>query len=205
MIFHALRRDLGDEQFWGTLRRVAREAAGKRFSWADWQAAFEKTSGRNLAGFFSQWLDQPGAPLLELGRGLHLDLQGRMRVSGVIRQKPGVDGFTWRLTVPVTAEYLDGSETVLVDVSGEETAFSMVVPSLPLRVMVDPDYHVFRRLGPEEMPPCLAVTLERPKILAIHPDGDEALAAAAHGRGPRAPRCSPPRRPPPSCRTAPAC
>lgn len=190
MFFHALRRDLGETAFWETLRRVAREHRGERFSWEDWRREFEESAQRGLAEVFQQGLDRKGAPLLELAETRVASDGGRTRVMGVLRQK-GVRGGAapWRLTVPVVVEHLDGREEVPVDLTGPETAFSIVVPSLPLRVSADPDHHVFRILGPEEVPACLAATLSRPKVVVVPAAGDEAsesfakflVAVAVHG------------------------
>jgi hypothetical protein len=179
MIFHALRRDLGDDAFWGTLRRVSKDARGKRFTWADWQREFEKTSQRNLDDFFKQALDRKGAPLFAIKEVAVAADNGRLRVSGTLTQTLAEGETPWRVTVPVVVEHLEGREESLVDCVSAETRFSVIVPSLPLRVTVDPDWHVFRRLAEDEVPPCLAATIGRPSKVFVYPDGDEALKAAA--------------------------
>jgi hypothetical protein len=179
MIFHALRRDLGDDAFWTTLRRVAAEDRGKRFSWADWQRAFEKTSERNLADFFAQALDRKGAPHFSVREVATTADGGRLVVSGTLTQTLAPGEAPWRVTVPVVVEHLEGREETLVDCASADTRFSVVAPSLPLRVTVDPDFHVFRRLAPEEVPACLAAAIGRPNKVVVYPDDDEALKAAA--------------------------
>jgi len=179
MIFHALRRDLGEDAFWGTLRRVSREARGKRFTWADWQREFEKTSERNLSEFFAQALDRKGAPVFALKEVAVSADGGRLRVAGTLVQVLADGEAPWRVTVPVVVEHLEGNEESLVDCTGAETRFSVIVPSLPLRVTVDPDWHVFRRLPADEVPPCLAATLSRPNKVFVYPADDAALKAAA--------------------------
>jgi len=179
MIFHALRRDLGDDAFWGTLRRVSHDARGKRFTWADWQREFEKTSERNLAEFFAQALDRKGAPHFVVSEVAVSADNGRLRVSGTLTQTLADGETPWRVTVPVVVEHLEGREENLVDCVSADTRFSVIVPSLPLRVVVDPDFHVFRRLEQEEVPPCLAATIGRPQKVFVYPDGDDALRAAA--------------------------
>lgn len=179
MFFHALRRDLGDEAFWTTLRRVAVEYRGKRASWDDWRREFEKTSKRNLAEVFAQALDRTGAPLFALSGAQVAADGGRLRVSATLVQRLAEGEAPWRVTVPVVVEHLEGVEETLVDCAGEETRFSVLVPSFPLRIVVDPDFHVFRRLAGDEIAPCLAATLARPQRVVVFPDGDEALAATA--------------------------
>ncbi len=179
MLFHMLRRDIGDEAFWGTLRRVSQTRRGQRFSWDDWRAEFETTSKRNLADFFTQWLDRTGAPLLMVEETETSADGGRMRVSATLRQVLREGEAPWTLSVPVSVEHLEGVEQSVIDTRGETTRFTVLVPSLPLRISVDPDFQVFRRLASEEVPPCLAAALERPRKIVIHPDDDAALAGVA--------------------------
>lgn len=179
MFFHALRRDLGDDAFWETLRRVARENRGKRFGWTDWQREFEKSSKRNLAATFAQGLDRTGAPLFAVRETEVSADGGRLRVAGTLAQVLAEGEEPWRVTVPVVVEHLEGVEETLVDCVGDTTRFSLIVPSLPLRVTVDPDFNVFRRLADDEVPACLAATIARPKKVVVYPDGDDAMKAAA--------------------------
>jgi hypothetical protein len=179
MLFHALRRDLGDDAFWGTLRRVAREHRGERFSWDDWRREFEATSKRNLAAWFEQALDRTGAPLLAIRETTVSADGGRLRVTGTLAQVLAEGEKPWRITVPVVVEHLEGREESLVDCVVADSRFSVLVPSLPLRVTIDPDFHVFRRLAADEVPPCLAATLAQAKKVIVYPDGDEPMKAAA--------------------------
>ena len=58
MVYHLLRRELGDELFWQGLQKLAADFSGRRASWQDLQSCFEGVSGRNLDRFFRQWLDR---------------------------------------------------------------------------------------------------------------------------------------------------
>lgn len=186
MLFHALRREVGDEAFWATLRRVSKTARGKRFSWDDWRREFETTSQRNLAQFFAQGLDRRGAPLFSVKDTVVSADAGRLTVSGTLVQTLREGEAPWRCTVPVVVEHLEGREETFVDCAAAETRFSALSPSLPLRITVDPDFHVFRRLADDEVPPCLAAMLGRPEKVVVYPDGDEPMKAAAEAAAARA-------------------
>ena len=61
-----------------------------------------------------------------------------------------------------------------MDVSKRRSSFSIEVPKIPLRLSLDPDDHLFRKLYPEEIIPGLNVMLEdREKIFVIPDHGDE--------------------------------
>ena len=61
MVFHMLRREIGDERFFAALRTLVREYGGKRAGWKDLEALFGKVAGRDLRSFFARWIKQPGA------------------------------------------------------------------------------------------------------------------------------------------------
>jgi aminopeptidase N len=63
-VLHMLEVELGDEAFFAGLRRYYREQVGRAATSDDLRAALEAESGRELAGFFRQWLDRPGCPEL---------------------------------------------------------------------------------------------------------------------------------------------
>lgn len=62
MVFHMLRRTLGEEPFWNGLRDLYRERLFLETSWGDLQAVFERRANRSLEGFFSQWVHRGRAP-----------------------------------------------------------------------------------------------------------------------------------------------
>ncbi len=61
MVFHMLRREIGDERFFSALRKLVSEYGGKRAGWKDLEALFGKVAGRDLRSFFARWVEQPGA------------------------------------------------------------------------------------------------------------------------------------------------
>ncbi len=61
MVFHMLRREVGDERFFAALRTLVHEYGGKRAGWKDLEALFGRVAGRDLRSFFARWIEQPGA------------------------------------------------------------------------------------------------------------------------------------------------
>ena len=61
MVFHMLRREIGDKAFFATLKRLVAVYAGQRVGWHDLETLFGKTSSRDLRAFFARWVEQPGA------------------------------------------------------------------------------------------------------------------------------------------------
>lgn len=149
MVFHMLRRWIGDQAFWEGLRAVAREKMGQEASWDDFADRLGRAAGEDLREFIRQWLDRPGAPVLRL-TGVTAERAGnRWRVSGALVQ----EGEVYDLRVPLRLEAGSGRvETVLV-VQSRQTPFSFEAPERPRRLSVDPEVDLFRRLDPTEIPP----------------------------------------------------
>lgn len=62
LLLHTLREKLGGDTFGAMMEAFGRANAGKPVTTAMFRAAAEKAAGKELAGFFDRWLDQPGLP-----------------------------------------------------------------------------------------------------------------------------------------------
>ena len=104
MVFHMLRRELGEAIFWRGIRTLVARYSGRYAGWKDVEQVFAETSGRELRWFFAQWVERAGAPV-------------------------------------------------------------------PKGVRSDPDYHVFRRIPREALPPMLNLVVTDPVRTVIVPSG----------------------------------
>ena len=68
MVFHMLRRTVGDALFYQSLRRFYKDEIWNEANWKDIQSIFEVTCMKDLSWFFEQWINQAGAPFIELGK-----------------------------------------------------------------------------------------------------------------------------------------
>ncbi len=176
-IFHMLRGEIGDEAFWRGIRTFWDNHAFGTADWGDLRAAFEKASGRDLGGFFAQWLERPGAPALTLAAATaEPDGDGRWRTTVRLTQPaPG-----WDVRVPLVIETEAGPQRVHLDLAGTEGAASYPTMAKPTAVAVDPETELFRRLAPGEAPPTFRdVTLAEEAGVLIAAEGDAAEAAKA--------------------------
>jgi aminopeptidase N len=169
MVFHMLRRIVGKDLFFASLRKFAAQYGGQQASWEDIKKIFEETSGKKLDRFFSQWLDRPGGPQIALE---HVNVQitsNGYTVTGNVVQ----EGDIYQLLLPVELD--DGSmkRRLFLEVNKKRSSFSMEVPKIPLKLTLDPDDHLFRRLPPEEIVPALNALLEDREKVIVSDQGDE--------------------------------
>ncbi|MGD9366007.1 MAG: M1 family aminopeptidase [Desulfobacteraceae bacterium] len=151
MVFHMLRRSVGDEAFWQTLREIYRRHRFQAIAWSDIQTAFEHRTGHSLDRFFSQWVRRSGAPQLALKDVTVAPEADGFNVRGaVVQQKPYFD-------VSMTLTLTAGPDKVSqnIQVSGSQTPFSFMVTRRPTQLAADPDVDLFRRLWPQEVPPTI--------------------------------------------------
>lgn len=176
MVFHMLRRRVGEERFWETLREVFQTHKFQAASWADFQAAFQKAHEESLDAFFRQWIQGPGAPVVSLDSVSSTSETGEWIVSGRLRQNaPG-----WDLRVPVLLETEKGDRRETVALTETEAEFRFAVEDKPIRLSVDPDADVMRRLHPQEVPPTVNRLKGSETVLVVVADSaSPALAQTA--------------------------
>lgn len=148
MVFHMLRQLIGDQAFWNGLKEIARQGRGKRYAWSDLQHHFEQVSARKLGFFFQQWIDRSGAPQLELSNVKMDPVNGGWQVAGRLRQDEPV----FDLTIPLRLTTDDRVYRQQVLLHGAQTGFAFKVADRPTGLAADPDYNLFRRLFPQEIP-----------------------------------------------------
>jgi aminopeptidase N len=66
MVFHMLRREIGDAAFFGGIRTLVAQRGGTYANWADLSRAFSDSARQDLRWFFTQWVDRAGAPELRV-------------------------------------------------------------------------------------------------------------------------------------------
>lgn len=176
-LFLMLRDMLGDEAFDRGIRLVWERHRFRQAGWSDLRAAFEEASGRDLAGFFDQWVTRTGAPALRLVEATATRRGERYALAVRIAQGEPA----YRLDVPVVVETTEGRVRRTIPLAGGEAAGTIDLDARPLSVAVDPEYRLFRRLAPGEAPPILRdVTLDPATRLVLagpHQDLGRALAS----------------------------
>ncbi|QID18353.1 M1 family metallopeptidase [Nitrogeniibacter mangrovi] len=154
MLVHMQRRHMGDAAFVAALRQLWQR---HRFSTAtmDDVAAALNPDGSGTA-FAPIWRNTAGAPQIAIA-GLDVTPQaaGGQRLD--LRLQQTQSGAAYPLSVPVTVQLADGSRDDLsLDFTGKSARLQQHYASAPVRVDVDPQFDVFRRLDPGEQPSALA-------------------------------------------------
>ena len=163
MVFHMLRRQLGDDAFQGALRDLYRDRLFKATSWTDIQKAFEARGQRSLKDFFDQWVFHNGAPRFYLDAVQARRTDGIWQIEGrIVQESPQ---FSFDLDLLLESDGQTDSRTIRI--SDKETPFQIVSKSMPLRLVADPASHIMRRLFPIEIPPAINAIKSSSSVLAV--------------------------------------
>lgn len=163
MVFHMLRRQLGEEAFWGALRDLCRHRMFKATSWKDIQNAFEQRGHRSLDEFFDQWVHHKGAPRFYLDAVQSIPTGSSWEIKGVIVQDDPLFSFDLDLLLDCRGQTISTN----LRISGKETPFQLVSNGMPLRLIADPDYQILRRLFPVEIPPAINAIKNSSALIAV--------------------------------------
>jgi hypothetical protein len=179
MFFHMLRLELGDDTFRRGIREFYKQYKFRSATFTSIRTSFETVSGKDLQPEFEQWVARAGAPVLRLGDVMAKKHGDQYLVTVMIKQvQPGK---VYRLHIPVavTQEGQDQALQTSVDMSGRDQVMTIAVPARPLRLDIDPEFDLFRRLDREEIPPAISQALGAKKMLVILPSraGKELLRA----------------------------
>ena len=172
MVFHMLRRKVGDEQFIKSFQVFNRNNKFKRSSFDDIRKAFEEVTGKDWKWFFDQWVNRTGAPQLVLEDVQVNSVRGSNNVSFTLKQIQPEEVFY--LDVPVVIITKDGIKTETVEMNEKESKYNFTVDSAPLKILVDPEFDLMRKLDPRESPPTFTKAFGSKKSLIILPDQNDA-------------------------------
>jgi len=162
MLFHMVRRAVGDEAFGAALSAFYERHRFTRASWSDLADAFSEVTGGEWGPFFTTWTTRTGAPLVEIVSarvGSCDDCAQPWKLEVELRQAQ--DGEPFPISLPIAVTLADGGEPLWAEVGscgrlGRTCRAVIPCPSRPMRLDVDPAFDVMRRLDPLEVPPALS-------------------------------------------------
>jgi hypothetical protein len=163
MMWNMLRGKVGDARFIKALQEFYRDNRFRAASYDDIERSFEAVSGGDLRPFFDQWVKNVGTPELRLenasGRGNRIDITLTQAQRGRL----------FALDVPVVIATDGGVETRTVSMPADRARVdvSLDLKGPAQRVEIDPQFEVYRRLSPFEIPPSLSKAFGAKKVLIV--------------------------------------
>lgn len=152
LVFHMLRRQVGDQAFFDGLRRLYAARLFRLTAWKDILDVYAGLPGFSPAQarvFLNQWLTRTGGPRLALGPARVTQTAHGYQVRGQILQH----GQPYALRLTLRADTPLGPVERTLEVTRASTPFSLDCQAKPTRLTLDPEADVFRLLDPSEIPP----------------------------------------------------
>jgi hypothetical protein len=181
MVFHMLRQTVGDQTFIQILQTFYQHHRFTRATFQDFATAATAATavtGQDQLGFFRIWTERPGAPELQVESAQAEPAGDGWRVRFRLRQTQAGEPFPLSVPVAVTVEgqaEAVGKTVWLPEATGD---FTVSTTGQPVRLDVDPNYDLFRRLDRREIPPALSQAFGAGKVILVVPStGPEALRA----------------------------
>ena len=173
MVFHMLNQNIGDAAFFQGLKELYVHKKNQRASWQDLEQAFSRAAGRDLQPFFSQWLERTDIPKMSIQQ-VSVDQEDGQSVVKFHLVQENEQPFT--LQIPIVVKTLESERRLVFSVNQPDQEFNILTKTLPIELVIDPDYAVFRSLAEEEIPPTWSRFLGAEQKTIVLAD-DEAQAA----------------------------
>lgn len=156
-VYHMLRRRVGDEVFFGTLRALVDRYRERSMSLDDLRRAFIAAApGADLERFFSQWLDRTGAPVIDLVWWVDKQMKENPYVDHplesiiigeesnpfdvVVSLRQRQPGEPYVLDLEIEIEFIDGKcERRTLHLEEPARQYALTVDRLPRAIRLDPD------------------------------------------------------------------
>ncbi|MHC4225019.1 MAG: M1 family metallopeptidase, partial [Planctomycetota bacterium] len=113
MLFHMLRKRLGDPTFVRGLQQFYRAFRFKQASFADLAKVFTEVAGEDLGPFFRQWVDREGAPQLEM----KVEPPEGNRLVVEVRQAQEGEPFALRVLMAVSLDGVSKAHPLVLDLT----------------------------------------------------------------------------------------
>ncbi len=169
MFFHMLRQELGDKTFTEGLQEFYREKKFQLSSFSDLKENFEKISGKKLDIQFNQWIKRTGAPKIKLSTAKVKSERDAYILNALIEQIQSGVKYNVRIPIAVTMEGQEKAYQTSVVMDKKRYELKLPLSSRPLRIDIDPEFDLFRRLDRDEIPPALSQAFGAKKMLILLP------------------------------------
>ncbi len=169
MMFHMLRRRIGDDNFVRALQKLYSGFKFRSASYAEIEKIFSQTAGESLGQFFEQWVQHTGAPQLRLVSADTYPKDKGYELVVIIEQTQQGPAFVLDLPLAVTLKGQEDAYSTLLKMDGKRAEIRLPITGQALRVDVDPEFDVFRRLDRSEIPAALSQVFGAEQLLIVLP------------------------------------
>lgn len=169
MVYHMLRQMVGDEDFKKIIRHFYKENKFKHASFDDFRKSAEAVTGKDLTGFFNQWITRAGTPEIQLSNWLVIKREKDYLLRFTLHQLQKADPFIVRIVAAITLENKKEGVIKVVEMVRRHQNFEFAFTEKPVMLDIDPQFDVFRKLHNNEIPATLSSIFGAKSVLILLP------------------------------------
>jgi aminopeptidase N len=173
MVFHMLRLEVGDTIFLKAIRNFYKKNQFRYAGFKEIQASFKGVRGHNLEKFFNQWVSRKGAPKLKLFSASQTPQNGTHLLKIETRQTQSEPTFTFKLPIAIWLTDKQKPQVKNITITDRKQVSLFSFDTKPLKVMLDPNHEVFRRLNSKEVPPNLGKAYGAEITTTLFPESND--------------------------------
>ena len=144
LVLHMLRRVLGEEPFWASIREYLTAFRGQTVQTEDLIGVITRVTGMNVEWFFDQWVFGAGFPEYEVAYAWDDE---KKTATLTVDQKQKVEKQTGLFRMPVTIKFHGRKpHEQTVEVKEAHQAFTFHIEAKPDFVSFDPGCHILKKL-----------------------------------------------------------
>jgi hypothetical protein len=171
MVWHMLRQRFGDDIFIKGWQKLYKDFKFKTASFDDICKIMETVSGDSLQQFFNQWINNTGAPEINILKFDTNQFNKQYRIFLTLEQiQPGEP---FNIDIPVAIATKTAIREFNVNMSKKKESYQFFINEKPLKLSVDPQYDVFRIVNPKEVPPALSTIWSSKQNVFILPSATD--------------------------------
>jgi aminopeptidase N len=142
-VLYMLRHQIGDDNFWRSLKHYLEVNRGKNVVTSDLIKAIEETTHVSVDHFFHQWIYGAGAPKFDLAYTYDT---AKRQVALTVKQTQKVEGQVGLFDVPVDVEItlVSGARLYPIHVSKDVETFTFPSESVPSMVLFDKGGYILK-------------------------------------------------------------
>ncbi|MFZ5876565.1 MAG: M1 family metallopeptidase [Nitrospirota bacterium] len=181
MVLHMVRQKLGDDAFIRGLRGFFDRFRFQRATFADLDRALAGAGG-GATVMMNPWIERAGAPALRVRNAEASPMGDKYLLTALVEQTQPGAAYRLRVPVAVTLEGREQAYQTSFQLETKHRGLELIVPGKPLRMDVDPEFDLFRRLDRGELPPALSQLFGAPRALVVLPGAAPAELRAGYHR-----------------------
>ncbi len=174
MLFHMLRKKLGNKQFFTGLKSFYRQYRFRFASFRQLERTFAQNGKHELREFFRQWRDQSGAPNLKVVAYESMPQSGddELIIKITLQQiQTEATGQHFILDIPIKVQDVNGHfNHQTLHMSQAKQQYTLRLKESARRLLIDPYFDVLRMPDKHEVPPALNVLFSQQRKVFVLAD-----------------------------------